>query len=386
MPVPEELAGLEETITPDVIELRRRLHATPEPAHRQVATTEMIRSSVEAVGLSFTDRVPKTGGWVDIGEPRVGFRADLGALPIHEPADNPHRSRHEGWMHACGHDAHAAIAVGIAMALNRLDIAGGVRVIFQPGEEANPGGAIELVAEGVVNGLEGLLAFHVDPSLRVGRVGARSGPVTGSADLLRVVVHGPGGHTSRPHKTVDLVEAAARVASELPNTIRRSIDPRTPIVIVFGSIHGGHAANVIPNEIVLEGSVRTLDAETWDVLPGLIDKSLGAILAMTGAGYSLEYRQGIPPVVNDGTIVGVTTAAMEDEFGPGTVVPSEQSMGGEDFANYLSVTPGALLRLGAASGGGDLHSAGFAIDEGAIPFGIRAGTRAILALLAAVSR
>lgn len=201
---------------------------------------------------------------------------------------------------------------------------------------------------------------------------------------MRIEIHGPGGHTSRPHKTVDLVEAAGRVVTELPAAIRRTIDPRSPIVIAFGSIHGGDAANVIPTRILIEGSVRTLDLEVWDILPGLVDKTLGSILAMSGAGYTVEYRQGIPPVVNDERIVAVASAAIEGQLGPGTVVSTQQSMGGEDFSNYLSATKGALFRLGAASGGGDLHSASFQINENAIPVGISAGLSALLALAESV--
>ncbi|MFZ0014606.1 MAG: amidohydrolase [Acidimicrobiia bacterium] len=381
MPTPEELARLVETIAPKVIELRRRLHSAPEPAHREVVTTQLVRKALESEGLSFQDRLPRTGGWVDVGsDPRIGFRADLDALPITEPHGNAPRSANEGWMHACGHDAHTAIAVGIALTLHRLGLDTGFRVLFQPGEESNPGGAIEMVAEGVVERLDGLLAFHVDPTLRVGRIGARSGPITGSADSLTIVVHGPGGHTSRPHKTVDLVDAASRVVTELPTAIRRSIDARSAIVTAFGSIHGGDAPNVIPTEIVIKGTVRTLDLELWDSLPGLIDKALGSILAISGAGYSVDYQQGIPPVVNDERIVDVVSRAIDSGFGVGTIVGTSQSMGGEDFSNYLTVTRGALLRLGAASGGGDLHSAGFKVNEDAIGFGIHAGVRALLAM------
>jgi amidohydrolase len=381
MPAPEDLARLVEAITPQAVKLRRRLHMQPEPAHREITTTQLIRTTLEANGVVFHDRAPKTGGWVDIGDdPRVGFRADLDGLPIAEPLENDPRSQNEGWMHACGHDAHSAIAVGIAIALSQMARDAGIRILFQPGEESNPGGATELVSEGLVDELDAIIAFHVDPTLRVGRVGARSGPVTGSADSLRIVVHGPGGHTSRPHKTVDLIEAAGRVVTELPVAIRRTIDARTPIVTVFGSIRGGNAGNVIPTEVVIEGSVRTLDAEIWDILPALIDKSLGSILALSGAGYSLDYRQGIPPVVNDGTVVGIATAAIDGQFEPGTVMHTEQSMGGEDFSNYLSVIPGALLRLGSASGGGDLHSASFRVNEQSVGFGIQAGASALLAL------
>lgn len=381
MPEPQDLAGLVEAVAPQAIELRRRLHSVPEPAHREIQTTELVRDALEGAGIVFRDRGDKTGGWIDIGEnPRIGFRADLDALPIAEPEENAPRSEHEGWMHACGHDAHTAIAVGIALTLVPLRPNHGFRILFQPGEESNPGGAIELVAEGLVDRLEGLLAFHVDPTLRVGRIGARSGPITGSADSLNIVVHGPGGHTSRPHRTVDLVDAAARVVTELPTVIRRSVDARTPIVTAFGAIRGGDAPNVIPSEVTIKGTVRSLDLEVWEALPGLIDKALGSILAISGAGYTVDYQQGIPPVVNDERVVQVASRAIETELGQGSVVGTEQSMGGEDFSNYLTETPGALLRLGAASGGSDLHSAGFQLNEAAIPFGIRAGVSALLGL------
>lgn len=380
MPGPDTLAGLVEEFGPQAVEFRRLLHSHPEPAHREHKTTELIRGFLEGHGLRFNGRASGTGGWVDIGDgPKVGFRADIDALPIREPAENDPRSSIEGWMHACGHDAHAAVAAGIALVLDRIQPDRGVRVLFQPAEEAVPGGAIDLVAEGLVDGLDSLLAFHVDPGLRAGRIGARVGAITASADILTITVHGPGGHSSRPHRTVDLVAAAGRVANELPAAIRASVDSRSAVVTAFGSIHGGDAANVIPTEVVLRGTVRTLDAELWDVLPSLVDKILGSILALSGAGYTLDYQQGIGPVVNDGVVVDRATSAIRRTLGDDTVVPTETSMGGEDFSEYLSVTKGALLRLGSASGGGDLHSSSFRLNEAAIPFGIHAGATAILA-------
>ena len=381
MPSREQLAGLVEEVTPQAIELRRLLHRHPEPAHEEFKTTELIRHALEANGLPFKDRSPGTGGWVDIGGPvRVAWRADLDALPIKEPEANAPRSEREGWMHACGHDAHAAIAVGVALVLERLQPAAGIRVLFQPAEEANPGGAVELVSEGLVDGLKGIIAFHVDPNLEVGRVGLRSGPITAGSDSLTIRLHGPGGHTSRPHRTVDLVEATARVALELPAMIRRSIDARSAVVIAFGSVQGGDVPNVIPTETVLRGTIRTLDPEVRDSLPTLVEKSLSSILALNGASHTLEYRQGIPPVVNDASVIDATTRGIEELVGDEVVSSTETSMGGEDFSNYLTVTPGALLRLGSASGGGDLHSASFKINEASIGFGIRAGVAAVLEL------
>lgn len=378
MPGRANLAGLVDEVAPKAVKLRHLLHRFPEPGHHEHRTTDLIREFLTGAGLRFNDRGEKTGGWVDIGDdPVIGFRADIDALPIIEPAWNSPRSENDGWMHACGHDAHAAIAAGIAVVLSRLEPGQGYRVLFQPAEETLPGGAIELAGEGLVDGFRGLLAFHVDPGLDVGRIGARAGAITAGSDSMTIVVHGPGGHTSRPHKTVDVVSAAARVAAELPGAMRQSIDARSAVVTAFGAIHGGDAPNVIPTEVVLKGTVRTLDASLWDVLPSLVDKTVGGILAVSGARHTLHYQQGIAPVVNDGTIVGQASRAIESELGAGAVVETETSMGGEDFSNLLAVAPGAMLRLGAASGGGDLHSASFKLNDDAIPIGIRAGAAAL---------
>jgi amidohydrolase len=380
MPVTPDIGALVDEITPHAVELRRRLHQHPEPARDEHRTTAMVRRFVESYGLVFQGREPATGGFVDIGaQPRVGFRADLDALPIAEPEENPNRSSIQGWMHACGHDAHTAIAAGIAVVLHRLTPEQGARIVFQPAEETIPGGARDLVAEGVVDGLRGLFAFHVDPSLAVGRIGVKSGPITASADRVTIVVDGPGGHTSRPHRTVDLVSAAGRLAAEIPGVIRKAVDARSPVVVAFGSVHGGDAFNVIPTQVEIRGTVRTLDPALWNVLPSLLDKAIEAVLAPTGAGYTLEYRQGIAPVVNDRRLVEAAARAVENALGEGTVVDTETSMGGEDFSDYLTVAPGALLRLGTECGGGDLHSAGFLLDEDCIRVGIHAGVAALLA-------
>jgi amidohydrolase len=379
---PSELTGLAEEVTPRAVDLRRRLHQIPEPAYQEYETTTLIGTMLDDNGLSPNRRSPRTGLWVDLGgEPRVGFRADLDALPIFEPTGNIPRSRNEGWMHACGHDAHAAIASGIALALAKVDLPTGVRILFQPAEEANPGGASEFVADGLVDDLRSLIAFHVDPSLEVGLVGSKVGPITGSADGFTITLSGPGGHTSRPHKTVNLIDAAGRVIRELPEAVRQSIDSRTPIVTVYGSIHGGSTSNVIPTEVTLTGTLRTLDRSIWDVLPGIVDKVLGQILAITGADYLLDYRQGIPPVVNNEGVVDAACSSIGQLLGPDTVVPTETSLGGEDFSNYLDIVPGALLRLGAYSGGGDLHSSSFKVNEASVGVGIRAGIAAVVGLL-----
>jgi amidohydrolase len=283
-------------------------------------------------------------------------------------------------MHACGHDAHAAIAFGIVLALSRSDLPAGVRVLFQPAEETFPGGASQFVDEGLVDGLKGILAFHVDPSLDTGKVGSRVGPITASADRFTVLLEGPGGHTARPHQTVDLIADAARLVHELPGVLRRTVDARSTLTVAFGSIQGGRSANVIPTRVELQGTARTLDRGLWETLPGLMDRAIGSLMAWSGAGYHLDYLQAIPPVVNDHAVVQTATAGMAHALGAEAVVPTEPSMGGEDFANYLAVTPGALLRLGSSGKGNDLHSPGFVLDEATIGVGVRAGVAAMLAL------
>jgi amidohydrolase len=382
MPTPQDLAGVVEEVSKVAVELRRTLHQHPEPSHEEHETTALISSVLSDYRIDHSLRTPSPGLWLDIGgDPKVGFRADLDALPILEPDDNAPRSRNEGYMHACGHDAHAAIAVGVAMVLHRINPRDGIRVIFQPAEESIPSGAAELVAEGLVDGLKGLIAFHVDPTLEVGKVGAKVGAITGSADGFRIVLHGPGGHTARPNKTVDIIDAAARVVMELPGVVRRSVDSRVPLAMVFGSIRGGDAGNVIPTTVEMRGTIRTLDMTTWEVLPMMIENSLSNLVSVSGADYTLEYMRGIPPVVNDDSVVEAATEAVRGHLGAQAVVDTETSMGGEDFANYLTIVPGALFRLGTFSGGGDLHSASFKVNEASIPFGIQAGVAALLGML-----
>ncbi len=370
-------------VTPDFIALRRALHEIPEASHEEHRTTALIVDALTARGVPHRARLPETGLWVDTGpQPAVAFRADLDALPIQEPEDRVPRSKNQGWMHACGHDAHAAIAFGVAVVLHGLELPAGARVIFQPAEESFPGGASDLVAEGLADGLKGILAFHVDPSLATGKVGSRVGPITASADRVSITLEGPGGHTARPHLTVDLVADAARLVHELPGALRKGVDARSPLTVAFGSIHGGRSGNVIPTRVEINGTARTLDRDLWEALPGRVEETVAGLMANSDAAWTVEYEQVIPPVINDEAVVGAATGAISSRIGSDVVVPTAPSMGGEDFANYLAVTPGALLRLGCSvPGATDLHSPGFVLDEAAVGFGVRAGVTAMLGLL-----
>jgi amidohydrolase len=314
----------------------------------------------------------------------VGFRADLDALPIQEPDGLEFSSQVPGVMHACGHDLHTAIGTGIAMALARLEpIPGRVRFIFQPAEEAFPGGGQEMVREGVAQGLSSIIAFHIDPTLEPGRIGLRSGPITGSADRFHITLEGPGGHTARPHKTVDLIYAGGKVITELPGLLDRLTDSRSPLVLVFGKVIGGTADNVIPTTVELSGTCRTLDRGIWEDIPGMIERLVQDIAAPTGAKVEFNYQRGIPPVINDERVIAVCRQAISDNLGLDSVAVAMTSMGAEDFARFTEAVPGALLRLGGkpADRDVDLHSASFVADERALEVGVHAGIVSLLALL-----
>lgn len=380
------LRGLVAEVLPKVIDLRRAIHRHPELAHEEYQTTERVATALRDAGLSPRTRTPRTGLTVEVGsgEKLIGFRADLDALPIQEPEGLPFRSQVQGVMHACGHDVHTAVAVGLSLALSRLEpLAGRIRVIFQPAEETFPGGGQELVREGAADGLESIIAFHVDPSLEAGKVGLRSGPITGSADRFYISLEGPGGHTARPHKTVDLIYAAGKVITELPALLNRLTDSRMPMTIVFGKVAGGTADNVIPTSIELSGTCRTLDRTLWEEIPGLIDRITQEIVAPTGAKVLVHYQRGIPPVVNDEKVVARCRQAIATAMGLESVVVAPTSMGAEDFACFTEVVPGSLIRLGAKPPGRDvdLHSASFTANETALETGLLAGLACLLGLL-----
>jgi amidohydrolase len=381
------LFDLAREFAPAMVELRRAIHAHPETGWNERGTTGRVAEALDAVGLKFEARPDEMGGHVDVGGPgpRVGFRADLDALPIQEEGDAHYRSTVPGVMHACGHDVHTAVAVGIAAMLHRVpDLGGGARVIFQPAEERIPGGAITLRDEGIHLGLDALIAFHVDPSLDAGKIGARVGAITSASDRMVIRLGGPGGHTSRPHQTVDLLHVTGRVLAELPAMLRSRVDPRNPLVVVFGRAVGGSVENVIPTHVELGGTLRVFDTELWRELPELLDDAVAAIAGPLGASYEIEYVRGSPPVVNEPSVAEVFAAAARSVLGDDGVEHTHQSLGSEDLAWFFEDVPGAMFRLGSRLDGRrlDLHSASFDVDERCIETGMLVGAAALRALLA----
>jgi len=284
-----------------------------------------------------------------------------------------------GVMHACGHDLHTTVVLGAGLALAEMARAGRltrpVRLIFQPAEEVMPGGALDMVAEGALYGVSKILSVHCDPKLDVGQVGLRTGALTAACDMVALTLDGPGGHTSRPHLTADLVYALASIVAEVPAALSRRIDPRAGLSLVWGQIAAGSAPNAIPGTGSARGTIRTLDQDAWNQAPDVVAELIDAIAAKFGVKHTLDYVQGVPPVVNEAESVALLRTAASRALGAEAVVSTPQSLGGEDFAWYLQRVPGAMARLGVRTPGDkavrDLHQGTFLADEGAIAAGVR---------------
>jgi amidohydrolase len=372
-----------------LISTRRHLHAHPELAFAEFETTSYLEARLGEAGLK-PRRLPTGTGLVcDVGAgggPIVVLRADIDALPLADLKDVPYASTRDGLCHACGHDVHTTVALGVAQALATIDgLPGTVRLVFQPAEEVIPGGATEVVAAGVLDGTSRAFALHCDPSVPVGTIGLRTGAITAACDRIDVTLTGPGGHTARPQLTVDLVDALGRLITDVPALLSRQVDPRSGMSLVWGAVNAGVAANAIPQRGQLRGTVRVLDREAWKAAEGLMRSLVERVAATTGARCEVDYVRGLPPVVNDPRAVALMRAAALETVSGDQVVLTPQSMGGEDFGWFAEVVPIALARLGTHGGGPplDLHRGTFDIDERAIGIGVRMMARTALHALEA---
>jgi amidohydrolase len=361
----------------DLVAWRRHIHRHPELGRQEFGTTQFVADRLVEAGLNPKALPGGTGLICDFGPehaPRIALRADLDALPMAERTGASYASTVPGVAHACGHDAHTAILLGAATALAAApELPMGVRLIFQPAEELMPGGALDAIAAGALVGVSRIFALHCDPRLAVGRVAVVAGPITSAADSVEITLHSPGGHTSRPHLTSDLVYGMGTVITGLPGVLSRRIDPRHGTVMVWGAANAGVAANAIPQIGTLAGTVRTASRETWLEMEALVQEIVSGLLAPLGIEHSLQYRRGVPPVVNEERSTQIMTHAIE-AVGPDALADTRQSGGGEDFSWYLEDVPGAMARLGVWSGEGqqlDLHQPTFDLDERALAVGVR---------------
>ena len=375
----------------ELVALRRDLHAHPELGHGEVRTTATVAARLEQAGIAVR-RLRGTGLVAELGatEPirRVALRGDLDALPIREQTGLPFASTTDGVSHSCGHDVHTTSLLGAALALTAVEpvlVDAGVaaRLVFQPAEELMPGGAEEVVAQDGLAGVDSIYALHCDPSLDVGQVGLRVGPITAAADQVEVTLTGRGGHTSRPHLTQDLTYALAKVVTDVPAALSRRLDPRSAAALVWGAVHAGGAHNVIPATGKALGTLRMLDATAWEGSERLVEEIVHAVVAPYLVTADVHITKGVPPVVNEAACIDVLTQAVTRAGA--TVAPTPQSLGGEDFAWYLTKVNGAMARLGTRVPGGatfDLHRGDLLVDEGAIAVGAKTLAGCVVAAVA----
>jgi amidohydrolase len=358
----------------NLVDLRRDLHAHPELSWQEVRTTDLVSHHLDEVGWRLT-RTGESGLVAEIGDATeasrvVALRADLDALPVNDTTADPWASKVPGVAHACGHDVHTTGLLGAGLAIAEVHaeglLRGRVRLLFQPAEEVMPGGAMRLINLGVLDDVTRIFCLHCDPTIDVGHVGLREGPITGAADSLEIRLTGSGGHTSRPHLTEDLTFALAKIVTELPAVLSRRLDARAGVSVVWGHVHAGRATNVIPDTGRLAGTVRMLDAVAWEDMEHRIRQHVAEIVAPYGVQADVDYRRGVPPVVNDAASVALVGRAVDDVLGAGGRAPTAQSLGGEDFAWYLTRVPGAMGRLGTRTPGGptyDIHQGNLRVDE-----------------------
>lgn len=383
---------LSDELRAELIAFRRDMHMHPELGNQEFRTTAAIKDRLEKAGLKPKVLAVGTGVMCDVGEwdgvtPMLALRADIDALPIPDTkAGVPYRSTVPDRAHACGHDVHTTTVLGAGLVLADLDREGllpnAVRLIFQPAEEVLPGGAVDAIESGVLEGVGRIIGVHCDPKVDVGRIGLRIGAITSACDRLEVTLDGPGGHTARPHLTTDLVTAAARIAVDVPALLARRVDARSGLAVTWGRLETGHAPNVIPQHAELSGTVRCLDLDAWRAAPDLVHAAIDEVAGMHRAKTVVNYVRGVPPVVNDAESIGLLDAAMTERRGSYAIEDTEQSLGGEDFSWYLERVPGAMARLGVRTPGDtrglDLHRGNFDVDEEAITVGVELFTAAAL--------
>ncbi len=394
---PESVVWLDEFLAAHVEELiafRRHLHMHPELSGEEHETSELIAARLEVAGLEPRILTGGAGVLCDVGPVDdggvVALRADLDALAMTDEKDVHYASQVPGVAHACGHDVHTTVVLGAGLALARRfadgrdERARGARLIFESAEETVPGGALDAIAAGALEGVSAIYGLHCDPRIDVGEVGLRAGPITSAADMVEIRLHGPGGHTARPERTVDLLGLAGRVVTELPGLLADRVRDGGAVSLVFGSLHAGDAPNVIPAFAVLRGSLRSPDRDAWDAVPPALESAVASIVDPTGAEAEILHTRGVPPVVNDERATERLAAAARRVLGPDAVVPTVQSAGGDDFSWYLERVAGAYARLGVhdpAQAGErlDLHASHFDVDERAIEAGVRVLTEVALA-------
>jgi hippurate hydrolase len=378
----EKIHQLAKQYAPETIDIRRHLHAHPELSYKEFKTSAYVQEKLRHLGIPF--EIKATTGVVGMIRGKnpdkrvIALRADMDALPILEENAVSYKSRNDGVMHACGHDAHTSILLGASKILNELkeEWEGTVKLIFQPGEEKNPGGASLLIKEGVLHNPQpqAIFGLHVHPGLEIGKLSFRGGPSMASADEIYITVRSKGGHAATPQLTVDTILVASQLVISLQQIISRNKNPFTPSVLTISSFQGGYTTNVIPSEVKLMGTFRAMD-ETWRFQAHNLIRKMARGLAMsTGAEIDVLVDVGYPVVNNDENLYPVARARAEEYAGKENVSETEVRMGSEDFGYYTLEIPGCFYRLGVMNEAkgitSSVHTPTFNIDESAIETGM----------------
>ncbi len=378
----EKIKQLAATYKNEMIDIRHHLHANPELSYQEFETSQFVQNKLKAWGIAH--KVISTTGVVGLIEGKnpnsrvFALRGDMDALPITEVNDVPYKSTKPGIMHACGHDVHTTCLLGAAKILNETknDWEGTVKLIFQPGEEKNPGGASIMIKDGVLENPrpQGIFALHVHPGLPLGMLGFREGQSMASADELYINIKGPGGHAAAPQLTVDTIVAASQLVLNLQQIVSRNNTPTNPTVLSICAFNGGNSTNVIPSEVQLKGTLRCLNEEWRSKAHELIKKHCDAVALSSGTTVDLHIDIGYPIVYNDEGLTQQARSLGEQYVQPENVNTTELRLGAEDFGYYAAQIPGCFFRLGVRNESlgitSNVHTPTFNIDENAIEMGM----------------
>ena len=364
-------------ITEELIEWRRDFHQNPELGFDVHRTARKVADELEKMGYRVQRGVGKTGVVAEIGEggPVIAIRADMDALPIEEMNTTDYVSLTKGKMHACGHDAHTSMALGAAILLTKEKFNGRVRFLFQPSEEVSDeegqSGAMRMSADGCMDGVDCVIAQHVDPHAAVGTIAIEPGPASGGVDSWFGVVRGVGGHAAHPNKAIDPFLLSSHVIMVLNAIVSRRLDPFSPAVVSIGSIHGGFTENVIPESVKITGTFRYARLEDHALIRAEIQCAF-EVACTLGGDYELKFEYGGPPMINDEHVSDVIAQVGADLLGQENVTPLHKTLGAEDFGEFMKHAPGAMYTLGTRIEDGmerPLHHPRFDIDERALPIG-----------------
>ena len=363
-----------------IVDIRRQLHRFPELMYEEVMTSQLVRDTLDELGISYQSGIAETGVVATLGtgeSPCVALRADMDALPIHEETDVPFRSEVDGKMHASGHDCHTAMLLGAAKLLREREseLPGTVKLLFQPAEEGGAGGK-RMRDEGVLENptVERIFGLHVWPPLPTGTIGSRTGTFLAAAGELKITIHGKGGHAAKPHYCIDPVVTSAKVITELQTIISRNLDPLDSGVVSITAIHGGEAYNVIPETVQMSGTIRALTMERLHWLQDRVRSLTTHVAAANDCTATIEFPgHAYPPTVNDGNVWGSVQDFAGELLGRDAVHEVPPVMGGEDFAFYTEQVPGCFVALGIrneeAGCTHNVHHPLFKVDEDALPIG-----------------